>query len=183
MKKHSRLKRLVGRIGFRLAKLPLYCLAMLNQHRLYMRFYVRLLRAQGMKLNGTPRYIGATTYFDDLDHVELGDRVVISDDVIFLTHDYSATTALLATGAVLKSDIALVRGISLGRNVFIGKRSIIMPNTQIGDNVVVGAGSVVRGKVPSDSVLIGNPAKIIFTIQEYAERCQRSLDSGLGRLD
>ena len=113
----------------------------------------------------------------------MGDRVVISDDVIFLTHDYSVTTALLATGAVPKTDIALVRGISVGHNVFIGKRAIILPNTRIGDNVVVGAGSVVRGKVPSDSVLIGNPAKFVFSVREYAQRCQRSLETGFGRVD
>ncbi|MDI9553531.1 MAG: DapH/DapD/GlmU-related protein, partial [Bacteroidota bacterium] len=51
--------------------------------------------------------------------------------------------------------------IVIGNNVFIGINSIILSNTSIGDNCIVGAGSVVRGKFPENSVLAGNPAQII----------------------
>jgi serine acetyltransferase len=46
--------------------------------------------------------------------------------------------------------------------VFIGDNCTILPNTTIGDNCIVGAGSVVRGKFPENSVIIGNPAKIVM---------------------
>lgn len=39
--------------------------------------------------------------------------------------------------------------------------------TKIGDNVIVGAGSVVSGVVPSNSVVAGVPAKVICTLDEY----------------
>jgi serine acetyltransferase len=39
-----------------------------------------------------------------------------------------------------------------------------MLNTIIGDNCIVGAGSVVRGHFPENSVIIGNPAKIVLNV-------------------
>ena len=42
-----------------------------------------------------------------------------------------------------------------------------MPGTEIGNNCVIGAGSVVRGKIPDESVVMGNPAKIIMKTSLY----------------
>ena len=49
----------------------------------------------------------------------------------------------------------------IGRNCFIGARSIILPGVEVGDNCVVGTGSVVTKNVPPNSIVAGNPAKII----------------------
>lgn len=51
--------------------------------------------------------------------------------------------------------------ITIGNNVFIGCNCIILKNTSIGDNVVIGAGSVVKGTVPSNVIVAGNPAVIV----------------------
>ena len=47
----------------------------------------------------------------------------------------------------------------IGNNVDIGANACIIGNVQIGDNVVIGAGAVVVKDVPSDCVVVGNPAK------------------------
>jgi acetyltransferase-like isoleucine patch superfamily enzyme len=49
----------------------------------------------------------------------------------------------------------------IGRHCFIGARSIILPGITIGDESVVAAGSVVTKDVPPNSVVAGNPAKVI----------------------
>jgi acetyltransferase-like isoleucine patch superfamily enzyme len=54
--------------------------------------------------------------------------------------------------------------IKIGNNVFIGNNCTILPNTVIGNNSVVGAGSVVRGKFPENSVIFGNPAKVVLNM-------------------
>jgi len=51
----------------------------------------------------------------------------------------------------------------IGQNCFIGVRSTILPGVRIGDEVVVGAGTVVTKDVPSHSVVVGNPGRIVKT--------------------
>lgn len=56
--------------------------------------------------------------------------------------------------------------IHIGDNVFIGARSIIMKGVTIGDGAVIGAGSVVTKDVPANTIVAGNPAVVIRTIEE-----------------
>lgn len=51
----------------------------------------------------------------------------------------------------------------IGNNVDIGANVVILGKVIVGDNVVIGAGSVVVKDVPSNSVVVGNPAKVIRT--------------------
>lgn len=62
--------------------------------------------------------------------------------------------------------------IKVGSNVWIGAGVQVMPGVTIGDNVVIGGGSVVVKDIPSDSVAVGNPCKVIRKItKEDRERC------------
>ena len=135
------------------------------------------------QFTGTPRYIGVNVVFDDFKLIKLGNRVVVSDHAQFLTHDYSITTAQIAVGKIPKSDIALVRGISVGNNVFIGKKAIIMPNTTIGNDVIIGAGSVVRGEIPDNSIVIGNPCTVVGKVTDQAIKWEKLLQSENARYD
>ena len=49
----------------------------------------------------------------------------------------------------------------IGKNCFIGIGAMILPGVRIGDEVVVGAYAVVTKDVPSNTVVVGNPAKIV----------------------
>jgi acetyltransferase-like isoleucine patch superfamily enzyme len=55
--------------------------------------------------------------------------------------------------------------IVIGNNVWIGINSIILKGTSIGDNSVVSAGSIVKGHFPANSLISGNPAKIVDIIR------------------
>ena len=52
----------------------------------------------------------------------------------------------------------------LGENVWIGARATILKGVTIGDNAVVGTGSVVTKDVPANTVVAGNPARVIKSI-------------------
>jgi acetyltransferase-like isoleucine patch superfamily enzyme len=60
--------------------------------------------------------------------------------------------------------------IELLDNVFIGAHSIIMGNVTIGPNAIVAAGSVVTKDVPPNSVVGGNPARVIGDIDTYVNK-------------
>lgn len=59
--------------------------------------------------------------------------------------------------------------IIIGNNVFVGTNSVILPGVRIGNNVVIGAGSIVSKDIPSNSIAVGNPCKVIKNKNPYKE--------------
>lgn len=57
--------------------------------------------------------------------------------------------------------------VTIGDNVWIGENVTICPGVTIGSNSVIGAGSVVVKDIPSDSVAVGNPARVLRKINEH----------------
>ena len=115
-------------------------------------------------------FIAPSVVFDANDYslISIGDATTISSEVVFLTHDYSISKGLKMIDPNLSG--RFLRPISVGANSFIGMRTILLPGTSIGDNVIVGAGSVVKGSFPDNVVIAGNPAKILCSTQEWAQR-------------
>jgi acetyltransferase-like isoleucine patch superfamily enzyme len=149
--------------------------------RAYMKLYARHLESRGVKFEGAPIYISHSCSFDGADYTlySFGKDLVISSNVRLMTHDYSPACALRAIGQVEKSESFALRGITVGNNCFIGYGSILLPGTTLGDNVIVGAGTVVRGSVPSDSIIVGNPHQVIDVTTQYAEKVRKRIESGM----
>lgn len=59
--------------------------------------------------------------------------------------------------------------ITIGNNVLIGANSVVLPSVSIGDNVIIGAGSVVSKNIPSNSIAVGNPCKVIKEKKVYTQ--------------
>lgn len=57
--------------------------------------------------------------------------------------------------------------IIIGDNVWLGAGSVVMPGVKIGDNVIIGANSVVTKSIPSDSVAVGIPCKVVKVKDSY----------------
>jgi acetyltransferase-like isoleucine patch superfamily enzyme len=55
-----------------------------------------------------------------------------------------------------------INEVVFGDNVWVGSNCVILPGVVIGDNSIIGAGSVVTKSIPSFSVAVGNPAKVIM---------------------
>lgn len=95
--------------------------------------------------------------------IKIGDYVKITQGVTILAHDYSHS--------VLRRKFGEFRGgtkpVTIGNNVFIGMNTTILMGTIIGDDSIIGANSLVRGGVyPSGSVIAGNPARVLFSLDE-----------------
>ncbi len=100
--------------------------------------------------------------------IEIGDNVTLATGVYILAHDASTKMFL---------DYAKIGKVKIGNNVFIGAYSIILPNVKIGDNVIIGANSVVTKNVPSNTVVAGNPAKEICSLDEYLDKNKSQMNS------
>ena len=108
--------------------------------------------------------------------VRIGNDVTVSADVTLVTHD--ANTVLQH-----KHDSLTGFGkIDIRDNSHIGVNATILPNVTIGPNAVVGAGSVVTKDVPPDTVVAGNPARHLCSIEEYEAKCiEHHIDIPLDR--
>lgn len=122
---------------------------------------VNYLRKKGIKI-GQDCEIRTLHFSTEPYLIEIGNKVRIASGTQFITHDGS----IMCFSDELKG--GLFGKIKIGNNVFIGLNCIILLNTTIGDNCIVGAGSVVRGQFPENSVIIENPAKVVSntTIQK-----------------
>ena len=145
---------------------------------LYIRLYTNYLKNLGINFTGKDKeikYIAPSVFFDGTDYtlISLGDNVTVSREVLFLTHDYSLNTAFCAIGERInrhEGEVKFVRKIEVGNDTFIGARVMILPGTKVGNNCIVGACTVLKGIIPDNSVVIGNPCQIIGKTSEYAER-------------
>jgi acetyltransferase-like isoleucine patch superfamily enzyme len=99
--------------------------------------------------------------------VTIEDNVFIGHSVTFINDSYPrATTAEggLQTEADWKVERTLVK-----KGASIGSGSTILSNVSIGENAIVGAGSVVTKDVPANSIVAGNPARLLRQIEEILE--------------
>lgn len=97
--------------------------------------------------------------------VEIGDDVTITNSTI-LAHDASMKRII---------DKSKIGKVKIGDRVFVGYGSIILCNVRIGNDVIIGAGTVVSRDVPDNSIVVGNPAKIIGKTSEFEEKHKKLL--------
>lgn len=110
------------------------------------------------------------TFFDTaLCLANIGNNVTITGATI-LTHDASMGKFLRGGG------YCRVGHITIGNDVFIGRHAIVLAGTTIGNRVIVGAGAVVSGTIPDNSVVVGNPARVLCTFDEYLSRQEARLE-------
>ena len=98
--------------------------------------------------------------------LNIGNDVMMTGPVTILTHDYSWSVLKKKYGVVCGKQRKTV----IGNNVFIGWGATILPGANIGDNVIIGANAVVSGRVESDSVYAGNPAKKVMSLDAFYAR-------------
>ena len=97
---------------------------------------------------------GTTVYA--LNSIEIGDRTLIGDNTIIMDNDFHPLDVIARQ--MCNRQAIRRKPVVIGKDCFIGMNTIICKGTVLGDRCIVGAGSVVRGVFPSDSVITGNPA-------------------------
>jgi acetyltransferase-like isoleucine patch superfamily enzyme len=99
--------------------------------------------------------------------VTVEDNVFIGHGVVFINDSYPRATA--ADGNLQTEADWKVERTRIKKGASIGSGSTILSNVTVGENAIVGAGSVVTKDVPPNSIVAGNPAKLLRYIEHPLE--------------
>src|SRR5947207_7586970 len=82
-------------------------------------------------------------------------------------HMFPGVTVVLKEGAHIGHG-AIIHGATIGKNCLVGMNAVIMDNVELGDECIVGALSFIKEgeKIPSRSLVAGNPGKIIKAVSD-----------------
>lgn len=101
-------------------------------------------------------------FFANFNLTILDEAYVTIGDNCFIGPNVSIYTACHSTDPVERnSRREWALPVTIGHNVWIGGSVTILPGVSIGDNVTIGAGSVVAGDIPSGTIAVGNPCRVI----------------------
>jgi acetyltransferase-like isoleucine patch superfamily enzyme len=113
---------------------------------------------------GRNTWVGPFTVLDGSGGLKIGDFCSVSTGAQIYTHE---TVEWALTGGKAKYRYAPV---SIGDCCFVGSLSIIGMGVKVGDRVVVGAHSFVNSNVPSNSIAIGCPARVVGKVEIQGDK-------------
>jgi maltose O-acetyltransferase len=111
-------------------------------------------------------YIGEHVFLNvmcailDCNEVHIGQHVMIGPTVQIYTAAHDLKAELRIQGWEVAKPVVIED------NVWLGGGAIILPGVRVGRNAVVGAGAVVTRDVPADTIVAGNPARVIREVEE-----------------
>lgn len=130
---------------------------------------VKYLRSKGAKIGKNLRLnCDASCFGTEPYLIEVGDNCLFASGVRIMTHD-GGISVLNNLNYFDGKSMDKMSPVKIGSNVYIGVEAKIMPGVTIGDNVIIGAGAIVTKDIPSNSVAVGLPARVIKTVDEYYE--------------
>lgn len=123
-------------------------------------------------------YIHPPLYVDYGRHINIGENFYANMDCIFLDVNYinigenvmfGPRVSLYTAGhpidpTIRNEQLEFGQEINIGDNVWIGGNAVVLPGVSIGENAVIAAGSIVTKDVLPNTIVGGNPAKVIKQI-------------------
>jgi maltose O-acetyltransferase len=124
--------------------------------------YLQSLRTKGLSMGTNVRFAGEV--FLDPSHCALiciGNNITFAPKVRIIAHDASTKQFLGFTR---------IGRVTICDDCFIGDSVVVLPGVTIGPRAVIGAGSVVSKDIPENSIALGNPARVICSLDDYLRR-------------
>ncbi|CAB3658546.1 Putative acetyltransferase SA2342 [Achromobacter sp. 2789STDY5608633] len=104
-------------------------------------------------------FINQNCTFYDLGGLSIADDVMIGPNVSLITSGHPLAPSQ-------RRDFVTARPIAIERNVWIAAGATVIGGVTVGENSVVAAGSVVTRDVPPNTLVAGNPARVVRSLEE-----------------
>lgn len=96
-----------------------------------------------------------------LQNVTIASNVRIGNHIMILPNSVISHDVTIGDYACITGGVCVSGGVTVGKSCYFGTNSSIIGNISIGEHSLIGMGSVVLKDVPSNSVVVGNPAKFL----------------------
>lgn len=137
--------------------------------------YCCYLRKKGIEIGTGTHICARTCRIDDTrpSLVMIGNNCYLNEHFTLLTHDF-------VTGVFLNTGLNFINSsgrVTIGNNVRFGQNVMVLKGVTIGDNCFIGAGSIVTKDIPSNSIAVGIPCKVIMSLEEYYNKRLQKCES------
>lgn len=100
--------------------------------------------------------------------IVIGDNTILGPNVCIYDHDHDFDHNGVIPGKYKTDDV------HIGNKVWIGAGTIVLKGTQIGDNTIIGAGCIVKGDIPANSMVVARNRELIVTpLEEYTNKTSK----------
>lgn len=136
--------------------------------------YTKYLTRNGVKIGEGTKFRPFTTEIDLTrpSLISIGSNCYFNKNLVILTHDWVSRVFIYSGRDFLPSSGKVV----IGNNVSTGQNVTILKGVSIGDNVFIGANSVVTRDIPSNSIAVGIPCKVVMSLDDYFEKRKKQAE-------
>ena len=103
-------------------------------------------------------------------NIEIGDNVLFASNVLVTNENHGINPE--STTPYMDQKLS-AQDVKIGNGCWIGEKVSILSGVTIGEKCIIGAGSIVTKSIPSYSIAVGNPARIIKQYNFYTKRWER----------
>lgn len=132
---------------------------MVLSHSIFTRRNVTLSVSRDGKLTIGSCFFNQGCNVTCLKRIDIGDNCLFGPNVVIVDHDHDYNYLSTKRGSEY-----ICKEIHIGKNVVVGANTVILKGTTIGDNCMIGAGSVVSGFVPENTLYFTQHEKIMKEI-------------------
>ena len=99
-----------------------------------------------------------------INRIDIGDGVLLASKVFITDHFHGEINSDAIKIPPSKRKLYSKGPVSIEKNVWLGEGVVVLPGVTIGENSIIGANTVITRNIPRNSVVGGNPARIIRTL-------------------